>query len=233
MRRCPDGQRPHAPRLRSPGAFLLLRYSDGLLDRSKKTFMSSKSMLYAALLAVAVFWAVGAHNRLVRLKNAIARDFGAVDTQLRLRYAQIAQLLDITASSLSCEVLSDVRQAMAQASTALDAARSHPSTGRNVGMFAEAERRLDLQLTAFWYSDGAVLALRADPGLRQVAKGIGSLDSKLDFACEPYNRAVENFNQAQAEFPTLVIARVFGFSPSAPLRIAEQQTSRAALRALL
>lgn len=190
-------------------------------------------MVYVALLALAIFWAVGAHNRLVRLKNAIARDFGAVDTQLRLRHAQIAQLLEMTGPRLSAEALDQVRAAMAQSGAALDTARGHPSSGRTMAAFAEAEGLLDTALTHLWRSDAAGQALRVDPGLRQVAEGLGSLYDKLDFACEPYNRAVHDFNQAQAEFPTLVIARMFGFWPSATLRMAEQQVSRDVLRTLL
>ncbi len=195
--------------------------------------MSNTSMVYIALLALVIFWAVGAHNRLVRLKNAIARDFGAVDTQLRLRHAQIAQLLEMTGPRLNSAALDEVRLAMAPAAAALDAARGHPSSGRTMASFADAERLLEVALSQLWRSDAVTQALRVDPGLRQVAEGMGGLQDKLDFACEPYNQAVHDFNEAQAEFPTLLIARMFGFWPSAQLRMAELQASRELLRALL
>jgi len=47
--------------------------------------MTSSSLIFIAVIAILIFWAVGAYNRLVRLKNVIANAFGQIDVQLKRR----------------------------------------------------------------------------------------------------------------------------------------------------
>ena len=86
------------------------------------------SSLWWVALAVALFWAVGAHNRLVRLRSAAAQAFGALD-------AHLAQLLALLATYEAAQssagappaVQRDALQAAAaQCAEALAGARAHP-----------------------------------------------------------------------------------------------------------
>jgi LemA protein len=48
------------------------------------------------LLALVVFfWAVGAYNRLVRLRNAVANAFAQIDVQLKRRHDLIPNLVEV------------------------------------------------------------------------------------------------------------------------------------------
>ena len=47
--------------------------------------MSTTSLVSLVVFALLLFWAVGAYNRLVRLKNVIANAFGQIDVQLKRR----------------------------------------------------------------------------------------------------------------------------------------------------
>ncbi len=49
------------------------------------------------------FWGVGAYNRLVRLKNAIANAFGQIDVQLKRRYDLIPNLVEVARKYLAHE----------------------------------------------------------------------------------------------------------------------------------
>ena len=59
-------------------------------------------VMLAVCLAV-FFWAVGAYNRLVRLKNAIANAFGQIDVQLKRRYDLIPNLVEVARKYLAHE----------------------------------------------------------------------------------------------------------------------------------
>ncbi|MCZ8254634.1 MAG: LemA family protein, partial [Polaromonas sp.] len=48
--------------------------------------MSLSTLVVIVVFALLVFWAVGAYNRLIRLKNIIANAFGQIDVQLKRRY---------------------------------------------------------------------------------------------------------------------------------------------------
>ena len=57
-----------------------------------------------------------------------------------------------------------------------------------------------------------------------------STENKIAFARQAYNDSVLDYNNAQAQFPTLLIARLFGFAPSAILQATENAVERQAVR---
>ena len=65
--------------------------------------MSVQTIVCITLLAMLVFWAVGAYNRLVRLKNTIANAFGQIDVQLKRRYDLIPNLVEAAKKYLQHE----------------------------------------------------------------------------------------------------------------------------------
>ena len=91
--------------------------------------MSTQSLVSIVVLALLLFWAVGAYNRLVRLKNIIANAFGQIDVQLKRRYDLIPNLVEAAKKYLlhERETLEAVIAARNQARLASDAARSHPT----------------------------------------------------------------------------------------------------------
>ncbi|MCV4600767.1 LemA family protein, partial [Escherichia coli] len=55
------------------------------------------------VLAILVFWAVGAYNRLVRLRNEIANAYAQIDVQLKRRYDLIPNLVETARKYISHE----------------------------------------------------------------------------------------------------------------------------------
>jgi LemA protein len=55
--------------------------------------MSTTQIVSWIVLAVIVFWGVGAYNRLVRLRNVIGNSFAEIDVQLKRRYDLIPNLV--------------------------------------------------------------------------------------------------------------------------------------------
>ncbi|MDZ4125593.1 MAG: LemA family protein, partial [Hydrogenophaga sp.] len=90
----------------------------------------------------AFFWAVGAYNRLVRLKNAIANAFGQIDVQLKRRYDLIPNLVEVARKYLAHEAqtLEAVIAARNQARSAEQAAAASPLNAGALGALAGAEQ---------------------------------------------------------------------------------------------
>jgi len=84
-------------------------------------------ILLAAGLFV-LFWAVGAYNRLVTLKNAIANAFGQIDVQLKRRHDLIPNLVEVARQYLvhESQTLEAVIAARNQARNAEQAAAAAP-----------------------------------------------------------------------------------------------------------
>jgi LemA protein len=109
-------------------------------------------------------------------------------------------------------------QARNAVSGANDALRSQPSSGRLVQLLMDAEQGLQDRIDHFW-TDVSTLAMQADPKLRELAQQLSATQSRLAFACQSFNVAVAQFNAAQVQFPTLLLARLFGFAPAVALQL--------------
>ena len=194
--------------------------------------MSFQTIMSITVLAILVFWAVGAYNRLVRLKNIIANAFGQIDVQLKRRYDLIPNLVEAARKYLQHEqsTLEAVIVARNQARTASDAVRSRPANANAVTALAVAEQALDGSLGRLFAVAEAYPELKADQTIRELSEELTSTENKVSFSRQAYNDAVLDFNNAQGQFPTLLIARLFGFAPSAMLRATENAAERQAVR---
>lgn len=194
--------------------------------------MSLQTIVFLTLLAMLVFWAVGAYNRLVRLKNVIANAFGQIDVQLKRRYDLIPNLVEAAKKYLAHEqaTLEAVIAARNQARSASDAVRSRPGKAEAVMALAAAEQTLDASLGRLFALAEAYPDLKADQTIRELSEELTSTENKVGFARQAYNNAVLDYNNAQGQFPALLLARLFGFAPSAMLQSTEDVAERQALR---
>ena len=197
--------------------------------------MSSSNLAFLAAAALLVFWAVGAYNRLVRLKNTIANAFGQIDVQLKRRYDLIPNLVEAAKKYMQHEqvTLEAVISACNQARSASDAARNRPGRAEAVMALAIAERTLDSSLGRLFALAQACPDLKADQTIRELSEELTSTENKVGFARQSYNDAVLDYNNAQSQFPALLIARVFGFAPSAMLPATQSPAVRQAVHTRL
>ncbi|MDP2255089.1 MAG: LemA family protein [Polaromonas sp.] len=197
--------------------------------------MSMSTLVFIVLAALLVFWAVGAYNRLVRLKNTIANAFGQIDVQLKRRYDLIPNLVEAARKYLQHEqsTLEAVITARNQARSASDRVASRPGKADAVLALAAAEQTLDSSLGRLFALAEAYPDLKADQTIRELSEELTSTENKVGFARQAYNDAVLDYNNAQGQFPALLIARLFGFAPSAMLRATESAAERQAVRVQL
>jgi LemA protein len=181
--------------------------------------MSTSTLVLIILAAMLVFWSVGAYNRLVRLKKTIVNAFGQIDVQLKRRYDLILNLVEAARKYLSHEhaTLEAVIAARNQARSARDKAASRPGKADAIIALAAAEQALDGSLGRLFALSDAYPDLNADQTIRDLSEELTSTESRVGVARQAYNDAVLDYNKAQGQFPALLIARLFGFSPSAML----------------
>ena len=194
--------------------------------------MSPNNLIYIALAALLVFWAVGAYNRLVRLKNAVANAFGQIDVQLKRRYDLIPNLVEAAKKYLIHEqaTLEAVISARNQARAASDVVRSRPANALAVTTLAAAEQALGGSLGHLFAVAEAYPDLKADQTIRELSEELTSTENKVSFARQAFNDAVLDYNNAQGQFPAVLVARMFSFAPSAMLQATESPAERQAVR---
>ncbi|WP_439589065.1 LemA family protein [Hydrogenophaga sp.] len=194
--------------------------------------MSVSLWVFLALGLGVFFWAVGAYNRLVRLKNAIANAFGQIDVQLKRRYDLIPNLVEVARRYLAHEAqtLEAVIAARNQARTAEQTAAGNPLNASALGALAGAEQLLGGALGKLFAVVEAYPDLKADQNMRELSEELASTENRVGFARQAYNDQVLEFNDAAAQFPTLIIARLFGFMPQSMLESTTSEAERQTLR---
>ena len=197
--------------------------------------MTSNSLITIATIAVLIFWSVGAYNRLVRLRNIIANAFGQIDVQLKRRYDLIPNLVEAAKKYISHEreTLEAVTAARAQAQSASNAARSRPANAQAVTTLAVAEQALTSSLGGLFALNEAYPELKADQTIRDLSEELTSTENKVTFARQAFNDAVLDYNNAQGQFPAVLVAKLFSFAPSAMLQATESADERKPLRIAL
>ena len=175
--------------------------------------MTTTQIICSVLAAVLLFWAVGAYNRLVRLRGAIVRQFAPVDEQFRARHALLLQLTDALAPVIANAAprIEALRAACLQAEAACAHAKLRPgATGPVTSLrladeiLAEARARLPVQ---------------SAPGsdLASLNTALQASDTTLAFARGQFADAVIEYNRAVKQFPTLLLVGMFGFRSAATL----------------
>ncbi|HZE90190.1 MAG TPA: LemA family protein [Rhizobacter sp.] len=194
--------------------------------------MSTTHIVSWGIAAVLVFWAVGAYNRLVRLRNVIANAFAQIDVQLKRRYDLIPNLVEVASKYLAHEreTLEAVTAARNQAKAAADLVRSRPGTAGPVSSLSMAEQVLHGALGRLMGLVEAYPELKADQTLRELSEELTSTENKVSFARQLFNDATLDYNNAAQQFPARVLAGLFGFREAAMLQATTSDTERGSLR---
>jgi LemA protein len=179
--------------------------------------MTSHWLFQLALLAVVLFWIVGAYNRMVRLRAAIVSAWEQIVAALVKRSEAMAAVADAVREPLSAE--SGTLQALADADAkqrgAADGVRQARARIANVSLWVGAEAGLaspasrlraliELQPTLMHESDKA-------PQLRAALAAWGEAEPRIQFARQGFNDAVDRYNKAIHQLPTRLIASPLGF----------------------
>lgn len=177
------------------------------------------------LLGVLLFWSVGAYNRLVRLRSTALEAFATLD-------AQLLKLVDLLQSSLpsskSQPALSEpgaslddvaalwdgLRSAMSQFMASLVVARAHPLDRDAMAALSAAQGVLAMAWQRLQH-DAHELAGAALP--ETLTSQWEQLALPTRVASEHFNLAVGRYNEAIAQFPALLLARLFGFKAARPV----------------
>lgn len=176
-------------------------------------------MVTVAVVAILAFWMVGAYNRLVELRNAVAAAWQQVDEVLARRGEAVAPLVAALRDGLVGEgaSLDALLSGQAQVAAAADALRGLPVRAESAHAVARAE-------AALASASARVLALldlhpelRESPAAAVPAAALRDAEPRLVFARQVFNEAVQAYNEAVRQWPTRALARLYGFGTAGRL----------------
>ena len=182
--------------------------------------------------ALALFWFVGAYNRLMRLRSAALSSYAILDAALarQLEFVLARSAQDEEPSAVQAAPDASLQAAANQLSTLMTTTRLRPLDPASVAAMSTA---MHVMVSAWQrlYPD-AVVSFEADGTLSRPATLEGKDESSegsvpiawpepsaaAEMARSQFNLAVGRYNAAITQFPALLVAWIMQLKPAAPLR---------------
>ena len=165
----------------------------------------STSLILVIILVVLSFWFAGSYNLLVRSKNRAKEAWADIDVQLKRRYDLIPNLVESVKGYAAHE-----RETLDNVTKARSAAINAEQSG-NVKEMAQAENMLSGALKSLFALSEAYPQLRAVESFTKLQDELADTENKIQAARRFYNTNAMNLNTQIEQFPTNIVANMFGF----------------------
>lgn len=154
------------------------------------------------VLVVAGLWLAGVFNSLVRSRNRVKESWSDINVQLKRRYDLIPNLIETVKgyAAHERETLDRVIQA-----------RSAAMSARSVKDHEQAENMLSGALKSLFALSEAYPVLRASENFAKLQDELSDTENKIQAARRFYNTNVLTLNTQIEQFPSNVVANMFGF----------------------
>lgn len=178
-------------------------------------------LIFLAILAAIVFWAVAMYNRLVNERNRVRNAFAQIDVQLTRRHDLIPNLVEAVKGYMKHErdTLEAVIAARNSAQSRLEAAKADPANAEAIRKLGESEGALGAVLSRLFALAEAYPDLKASENMMQFQEELSTTENKVAFARQAFNDAVMSYNNTVENFPNNIIAGMFDFESASFLEI--------------
>lgn len=156
-----------------------------------------------AVIAVLLLYFIAIYNGLVARRNQVREAWATVDTQLKRRYDLIPNLVETVrgAAKHESETLAAVTNARADAMSA---------TGP---MSADAQNKLTETLKSLFAVAENYPDLKANQNYLELQRELADTENKIQATRQFYNTVVMGLNTQIEQFPSNIIANMFGITP--------------------
>jgi len=147
-------------------------------------------------------WLIAVYNSLVVTRNRVKESWSDIDVQLKRRYDLIPNLIETVKGYAAHEK---------QTLDAVIQARSKAMGAQTVSEHAEAENMLSGALKSLFALSEAYPQLRAVESFTKLQDELSDTENKIQASRRFYNTNVMSLNTRIEQFPTNMIAGLFGF----------------------
>ena len=182
-------------------------------------------LIFLAIIAAFVIWAIGIYNRLINERNRVKNAFAQIDVQLTRRYDLIPNLVEAVKGYMKHEreTLEAVISARNAAASSLDAAKADPANAQAIKELGASEGALTSALGRLFALSEAYPDLKANQNMMQLQEQLASTENKVAFSRQAFNDSVLSYNNSAENFPNNVIAGMFSFELASFLEIEAEE----------
>ncbi len=179
--------------------------------------MLSQSILIWSVAAILLFWAVGAYNRLMRLRAEAHAAFAGVETEFTRQVELVSKHLPgaefTQPAGLEPESTfwAGLQGAARQFAASLAAVRQRPLDAKRMAALNAACEVLVMAWETAQRDEAHDLAGPRLPDTLLAQRT--QLAAQTRSAIEQFNAAVARYNEAIVQFPAVILAWLFGFEP--------------------
>lgn len=171
------------------------------------------------IVVVIVLWAIGTYNGLVRLRNLVQEAWRQIDVELQRRHDLIPNLVEAVKGYAKHE------KETFEAVTRARAAASQP--GISPAEQAAQENMLTQALGRLFALAEQYPQLQANQNFLQLQTELANTEDRVAAGRRFYNANVRTLNIRVETFPTMIIAKMFGFSQAEYFEIDDPATRQA------
>ncbi len=154
-----------------------------------------------AIIAVILLYFVGVYNGLVARRNQVREAWATIDTQLKRRYDLIPNLMETVSGAAKHE-----RETL----DAVIAARNSAMHATGADARGAAESALSGALKNIFALAENYPNLKANENFLELQRELADTETKIQATRQFYNNVVMGLNNAVEQFPSNIIARMFG-----------------------
>ncbi len=175
--------------------------------------MKKLLLIILAVAVIAVLWWVGQYNSLVTGRTGVDTAWSNVEVQYQRRADIVPQLVATVqgAANFEQKTLTDVVEARAKATSV----QVDPTDAAAVAQFTASQGQLSGALSRLLVSVEAYPTLTATQGFRDLQSQLEGTENRIAVARGDYNGVAGTWNVKVMKFPTVFIARLFGFEKAA------------------
>ena len=178
-------------------------------------------LIVSLLLALCLFWMVGAHNRMVRLRGEVARQWAVVDVlwlKWLMRFQGAISARQILAWASEAQDLQSLQDASDALVEALSDARAQPLDGVSLQKVVQQHEALMARIDR-------VMLTAPDTVKPHLLSAQNKIVQSLPLALVPYRQACSAYNDAIAQSPASWLARRLGLRSAVALDFVDRTVS--------
>jgi LemA protein len=177
--------------------------------------MSTSTWIILGILVALVVWAIAIYNGLVAMRQRVNQSFADVDVQLKQRHDLVPNLVETVKGYAGHE--RGTLEAVVQARNAAVAAHGPAAQ-------AQAENMLSGALRQMFALSEAYPDLKANANFQQLQGELSDIENKIAAARRFFNNSVQEYNSGIQQFPAVLFAASFGFTPHVFFDLGETRT---------
>lgn len=166
-----------------------------------------------AIIAIVLLYFISVYNGLIARQNQVREAWATVDTQLKRRYDLIPNLVETVRGAAKHE--SETLSAVTNARNAAMSANGPAS--------ADAQNKLTQTLKSLFAVAESYPDLKANQNFLELQRELTDTENKIQATRQFYNTVVMGLNTQIEQFPSNIVANMFGILPEKMFEIDESE----------